>query len=255
MTDPSQSARVLSNKTAQVDVRTILEAQSVFLSTPTIDSIVSVVRAALAAQPQAEPSSATVPSDEQIKDSYRDLFGRSAPDYIVEFARAVLALAAPAVQEPFKPDWAGYRQGVEDGMAEAQSAEPTNEEKVLFWMREAQEAWMREREAQEARAAESAAPAVQAEPTKLSKRLRELAMEFQYDPSGRWGVETVGPMIEAAKFIEQQPAAQSADAVDAVAIARKCGAYVGEGVSFHRHEFDAFVAALSQSAAAAKEAK
>jgi hypothetical protein len=38
-------------------------------------------------------------TDERIEDIYRDLFGRSAPDYIVEFARAVLAtLSAPVAQ-------------------------------------------------------------------------------------------------------------------------------------------------------------
>lgn len=33
-----------------------------------------------------------------------------------------------------------------------------------------------------------------------------------------------------------------------IALAEKHGAYVGYGVSFHRHEFDAFAAALAQQA-------
>lgn len=45
---------------------------------------------------------------------------------------------------------------------------------------------------------------------KLAHTLDSLANEFQYDPSGRWGVETVGPIREAAGIIaalEKQPAA------------------------------------------------
>ena len=45
---------------------------------------------------------------------------------------------------------------------------------------------------------------------KLAHTLDSLANEFQYDPSGRWGVETVGPIREAARIIaalEKQPAA------------------------------------------------
>jgi hypothetical protein len=33
---------------------------------------------------------------------------------------------------------------------------------------------------------------------KLSMRLREIAMTLQYLPSGEWGVETIGPIVEAA---------------------------------------------------------
>lgn len=137
----------------------------------------------------AGQSSATVPSDERAAfeahfatldhSTTQDAWGRPVHVYPVVAAlwdgwqaRAVLALAAPAVQaEPVNlPDLPKAfkvvspsasepyglftaRQMIEYRLATpaAQSAEqpdPTNEEKVLFWMREAQEAWMREREAQ-----------------------------------------------------------------------------------------------------------
>jgi hypothetical protein len=97
----------------------------------------------LAAQPQAEPSSATVPSDEQIDAINSRYYGNYEPEMrptYREVARAVLALAAPAVQAEPEP-----------------TRDPNELEADFEWRLNA---WHKSRRP----AAQSAAPAVQPRP-------------------------------------------------------------------------------------------
>jgi sarcosine oxidase delta subunit len=81
MTDPSQSA--------------VEWIRNHYQDHATIDGLCTALTAALAAQPQAEP---VVPSDEQINTviSSHGTGGWQTPADMLKFARAVLALAAPA---------------------------------------------------------------------------------------------------------------------------------------------------------------
>jgi hypothetical protein len=90
--------------------------------------------AALAAQPQAEPSSATVPTDEQLIAWLAEAQGKkwgtlAQTKYVLEKARAVLALAAPAVQ-PRPLGYGGPRSLMSDAPAVQAAAEDHVEDEV-----------------------------------------------------------------------------------------------------------------------------
>ena len=42
------------------------------------------------------------------------------------------------------------------------------------------------------------------DPLRLAEKLGPIACELQYDPSGRWGAETVRPINDAAYMLRQQ---------------------------------------------------
>jgi hypothetical protein len=264
MTDPSQSAlpplpspdfRLWWNSAAaayKVNKPNIDEADVY-----TADQMRAYALAALAAQPQAEPSSATVPSDEQLYNSDEIMalnadMGLSLTQ-ISKLARAVLALAAPAevvaVDAPHSANFADL--GIPD------APESWDEDQRDTWRRlQVAEHNKMQWRAYALKLRALAAPAVQ-EPMRASDPNCPNCPGSGVD--GDAGDD--GRTIEVACSCLSRPAAQSADAVDAkppkgfddAPVSYDCDAAWAWASGYESGWNER--AALSQSAAAAKEAK